>query len=76
MYTSPDLGGHAIATATAGTSGSFTVRLSPGTYYLAATSPGFGFVGPGTGPGPCRADGPAVVTSGDTVHTDVICSMK
>ena len=75
VFTSAGLTGKAVATAQAGTSGSFTVNLSPGTYYLAATSPRYG-IDPAPSTPPCRALGPTVVTTGGTVQADVICTMK
>lgn len=66
VFTSADLVGKAIATAQASTSGSFTVRLSPGTYYLAATSPRYSS---------CNALRAVVITTGGRVQADVICNV-
>jgi hypothetical protein len=58
-----------------GADGSFSLNLPPGTYYLAATSPGFSIDPPPPTP-PCRGDKPAVVSRGSTSRVDVVCQMK
>jgi hypothetical protein len=75
VFATSDLAGKPVATAQALTSGKFVVRLSAGTYYLAATSPRFR-IQPVPKTPPCRGSRTAVVKSGHTTRVDVICSMK
>jgi hypothetical protein len=75
VFASSDLAGRPVATVQASTSGMFVVRLSAGTYYLAASSPRF-HIDPAPKTSPCRGDKAAVVESGGSTHVDVICSMK
>jgi hypothetical protein len=71
----PPLTGPAIGTAKASAEGSFRLRLPPGTYYLAATSPSYSIDPPSATP-PCRGEAPAVVSLGTTNHVDVVCAVK
>jgi hypothetical protein len=74
-FTSASLTGAPIATVKTGSDGRFKLRLSPGRYYLAATSPSFTLDPPPATP-PCRGNRPAVVNEGGTTRVDVTCSMK
>lgn len=74
-FTSISLSGTPIATAKTGADGSFRLSLSPGTYYLAATSPSYTLGLPPATP-PCRGDAPAVVSNGSTSRVEVLCAMK
>jgi hypothetical protein len=74
-FTTAGLTGTPIAKVKTGSDGSFSLRLPPGTYYLAATSPRFSIDPPPATP-PCRGDTPAVVSRGSTNRVDVVCTMK
>jgi hypothetical protein len=74
-FTSSSLSGTPIANVKAGSDGTFHLSLSPGTYYLAATSPSFSIDPPPAAP-PCRGDAPAVVSNGSTSKVEVVCAMK
>lgn len=75
VFTTADLTGSPVATTKTAANGNFSVNLPAGTYYLAATSPNFKIDPPPAVP-PCRADKPAVVSTGSTVTLDVVCSEK
>jgi hypothetical protein len=74
-FTSASLTGTPTAKVKTGSNGSFSLNLSPGTYYLAATSPSFSIDPPPATP-PCRGDKPAVVSRGTASRIDVLCHMK
>ena len=75
VFTSASLTGTPTAKATTAPDGSFSLALSPGTYYLAATSPSFTIDPPPAAP-PCHGNTPAVVSPGSTSKVDVVCEMK
>ena len=74
-FTTASLAGQPIGTVKANSNGSFRLRLPPGTYYLAATSPSYSIDPPSATP-PCRGEAPAVVSRGSTNHVDVVCAVK
>ena len=65
VFKTAELTGDSVATAHAGKRGSFTIKLTPGTYYLTAKALGGG--------SQCWGTKPAVVATGTTVHVDVTC---
>jgi len=75
VFTSASLTGTPTAKATTAPDGSFSLALSPGMYYLAATSPSFTIDPPPAAP-PCHGNTPAVVSPGSTSKVDVVCEMK
>lgn len=74
-FTSSSVSGTAIVKVNTGSDGTFSLSLSPGTYYLAATSPSFA-IDPAPATPPCRGEAPAVVSNGSTSHVEVVCAMK
>ena len=75
VFTSASLAGTPLAKVSTARGGSFTLTLSPGTYYLAATSPSFNIDPPPAIP-PCHANGPVVVSPGASSKVDIFCAMK
>lgn len=75
VFTSPDLVGTPTATVKANADGRFSLDLSSGTYYLAASSPSFGIEPPPATP-PCHGDKPAVVSAGSTSRVDIACELN
>lgn len=74
-FISASLTGTPTAKAKTASNGRFSLTLSPGTYYLAATSPSFSIDPPPATP-PCRGDQPVVVSRGTASRIDVFCHMK
>lgn len=74
-FASANLTGKPSAQTSAAANGRFTFNLSPGTYFLAATSPQFQIDPAPTTP-PCRAQTAVTVSSGMTLDAEVMCPVK
>lgn len=75
VFASADLAGTPAAKKKTASDGTFSFNLTPGTYYLAATSASFTIDPPPATP-PCRGDGPAVVSIGRASSVQITCDMK
>lgn len=74
-FKDPSLEGKPSAHAKADAGGHFELKLRPGTYYLAATSPRF-TITPKPSTPPCHGQRPVVVTTAATIRDDISCEMK
>src|SRR4051794_19141624 len=74
-YRDANLTGDPVATAKAVANGRFELRLPPGRYYLAGTSPSYS-IDPAPPKPPCRGAAAVDVAAGATSTADVVCAMK